>query len=150
MVRLIDEIKAEKESITKTLRAIEKAIKRQETTIIELAAIATFLQNAYNGMENILKRALVFINVSIPSSASWHKDLLDLSVNNKIISFELSNRLDEYRAFRHFSIHGYGINLDKEKLLPLAENLPSLWKDFESEIEIMIKSLKVNENENTE
>ena len=47
-----------------------------------------------------------------------------------LISLELSKRLDEYRAFRHFSIHGYGIMLDKEKLMPLATNLPDLWSDF--------------------
>ncbi|MFQ6073558.1 MAG: hypothetical protein ACE5KT_12775 [Methanosarcinales archaeon] len=32
--------------------------------------------------------------------------------------------------------------LDKEKLMPLAENLPDLWKDFESELDTFINSLK--------
>jgi hypothetical protein len=32
--------------------------------------------------------------------------------------------------------------LDKEKLMPLAENLPNLWKEFESELEIFLNSLK--------
>lgn len=31
--------------------------------------------------------------------------------------------------------------LDKEKLIPLAENLPDLWKDFESELETFLNSL---------
>ncbi|MFW9990034.1 MAG: hypothetical protein ACFFC3_15410 [Candidatus Odinarchaeota archaeon] len=99
-------------------------------------------------MENLIKRILKFEDISVPSSESWHKDLLDLSVNNNIISLELSNRLDEYRAFRHFFIHGYGINLDKEKLLPLAENLPLLWKDFKLELEILINSLKTKKENN--
>jgi uncharacterized protein YutE (UPF0331/DUF86 family) len=142
MDKLIHEVEAEKEYMSKTLKGLNKAIKRKKTTIIELAAIATFLQNAYNGMENLIKRTLKFKGISIPSSESWHKDLLDLSVNNEIISLELSNRLNEYRAFRHFFIHGYGINLDKEKLMPLAESLPLLWKDFESEIEQFLMSLK--------
>jgi len=80
--------------------------------------------------------------MSIPVSESWHKDLLDLSVINQIISLELSKRLDEYRAFRHFFVHGYGIMIDKEKLMPLAENLPNLWKDFESELDTFIKSFR--------
>ena len=147
MDRLINEIEAEREHMSKTLEALNKVMKREKTTIIELAAIATFLQNAYNGMENLIKRTLKFKGISIPSSESWHKNLLDLSVNSKIISLELSNRLDEYRAFRHFFIHGYGINLDKEKLLPLAENLPLLWKDFKCEMVSLIKSLK-NTKEN--
>ena len=57
-----------------------------------------------------------------------------------LISLELSKRLDEYRAFRHFSIHGYGVLLDKGKLMPLATNLPDLWSDFESEVDTFIKS----------
>nr|QNO52077.1 hypothetical protein IPGHNFGK_00033 [Methanosarcinales archaeon ANME-1 ERB6] len=63
-------------------------------------------------------------------------------VQAEIISLELSKRLDEYRAFRHFSIHGYGVLLDKEKLMPLAGNLPDLWKDFECEVDTSMKSLR--------
>ncbi len=133
MDELFREVQAEKEHILATLQALKEALERKEKTVVELAAIATFLQNTYNGIENILKRALKYKGISIPVSESWHKDLLDLSVNNQIISLELSKRLDEYRAFRHFFIHGYGIMLDKEKLMPLAKNLPDLWKDFESE-----------------
>ncbi len=142
MDELLREVLAEKEHILDTLRALNEALERKEKTVVELAAISTFLQNTYNGMENMLKRVLKFKGISIPVSESWHKDLLDLSVNNQIISLELSKRLDEYRAFRHFFIHGYGIMLDREKLMPLAENLPDLWKEFESELDIFIKSLR--------
>ncbi len=139
--KLIREIQAEKEYISSTLQALKEAMTRKKQTIVELAAIATFIQNTYNGMENLLKRALLFKNISIPVSEFWHKNLLDLSVNNKIISLELSEKLDEFRAFRHFFIHGYGINLNKQKLLPLAENLSHLWEEFESEINKYIKIL---------
>lgn len=141
MDELLQEIAAEKEHISETLRALQKALERKEKTIIELAAVATFLQNTYNGMENILKRILKFKEVAIPRSKTYHKDLLDLSVDNKIISFELSKKFDEYRAFRHFSVHGYGIMLDRERLIPLAKNLSSVWKKFESELDILIKSM---------
>lgn len=66
---------------------------------------------------------------------------MHISVDRQIISSELSRKLDEYLAFRHFFVHGYGIMLDKEKLIPLAENLPDLWKDFESELETFLNSL---------
>ncbi|MCW3128831.1 MAG: hypothetical protein N2V75_01830 [Methanophagales archaeon] len=141
MDELFREVEAEKELILATLQALKEALERKEKTVVELAAIATFLQNAYNGIENVLKRTLKHKGISIPLSESWHKDLLDLSVNHQIISSELSRRLDEYRAFRHFSVHGYGIMLDEEKLIPLAEKLPDLWKDFESELEAFLNSL---------
>lgn len=141
MDELLREVQAEKEHILATLQALKEALERKEKTVVELAAIATFLQNAYNGIENILKRILKYEGISVPLSESWHKDLLDLSVDRQIISSELSRKSDEYRAFRHFFVHGYGIMLDKEKLMPLAENLPDLWKDFESELETFLNSL---------
>lgn len=137
---LLREVQAEKRIYFGYVSSIKRSIERKEKTVVELAAISTFLQNTYNGMENILKRVLKFKRVSIPVSASWHKDLLDLSVNNQIISLELSKKLDEYRAFRHFFIHGYGVLLDKERLMPLADSLPDLWKDFEFEIATFMKS----------
>ena len=141
MDELYREVQAEKEHILATLQALKEALERKEKTVVELAAIATFLQNAYNGIENILKRVLKYVGISVPLSESRHKDLLGLSVDRQIISSELSRRLEEYRAFRHFFIHGYGIMLDEEKLMPLAENLPDLWKDFESELETFLNSL---------
>ena len=142
MDELLRELSAEKEHISETLHALRQALERKEKTIVELAGIATFLQNTYNGMENILKRILKFKAVSTPVSDSFHKDLLDISVSNQIISFELSKKFDEYRAFRHFFVHGYGIMLDKELLMPLAENLPNIWKEFESELDTLIESMK--------
>lgn len=142
MNELLREVQSEKEYILDTLQALKEVLDRKEKTIVELAAIATFLQNIYNGIENMLKRVLKFKGISFSFSESWHKDLLDISVDNQIISLELLRKLDEYRAFRHFSIHGYGITLDKEKLMPLTENLPDLWKNFESELDTFIDSLK--------
>lgn len=139
---LIQEIEAEKEHIIYTLDALRKTLSRKEITFVEIAAVATFIQNAYNGIENILKRTLKYMKIPIRFSESWHKDLLELSAENRIISFELMKRLDEYRAFRHFFVHGYGIMLDKKKLMPLAKKLPRLWRDFESELEKLLKSLK--------
>ena len=142
MDELLREVQAEKEYLLNTFRALNEALQRKEKTVVELAAISTFLQNTYNGIENILKRVLKFKGISLPVSGSWHKDLLDLAVNNQIISLELSRRLDEYRAFRHFFIHGYGVLLDEEKLMPLVESLPDLWKYFEFEIDTFINSLR--------
>ena len=93
------------------------------------------------GIENILKRILKYEEIFVPLSESWHKDLLDLSVDRQIISSGLSRKLNEYRAFRHFFVHGYGTMLNKGKLMPFAENLPDLWKDFESELEAFLNSL---------
>lgn len=82
-----------------------------------------------------------YIIVKIPSSASSHKDLLNVAVDEDILSHDLSDRLDKYRGFRHFFVHAYGILLEEEELRPLAENLPKVWDQFEQEIENFIKKL---------
>jgi len=138
MDELTQEVQAEKEHILGTLRVLEKVLDREEKTIIELSAIATFLQDTYNGMENILKRILKSKGIPVPRTGSSHKDLLNTAVDNQIISYELSRRMDEYRAFRHFFVHGYGIMLDEEKLMPLAKGLPGLWGNFEHEVNAFI------------
>lgn len=89
MNELFRELEAEKEYILATLQALKEALERKERTVVELAAIATFLQNAYNGIDNVLKRTLKYKGISIPLSESWHKDLLFLSVFHRIISEEL-------------------------------------------------------------
>ncbi len=140
MDELRREIAAEKEHISNTLRSLQEALGRDETTVVELAAVAMFLQNIYNGLENILKRTLKSKHISLPASGSSHRDLLELSVDRRIISLELSKKLDEYRAFRHFSVHGYGIMLDEERLMPLADNLPNIWGQFEAELHRFLES----------
>ena len=52
---LIEEFEAERESMLKTLNGLTEAMNRKEKTIIELAAISTFIHNTYNGIENFLK-----------------------------------------------------------------------------------------------
>lgn len=138
MDKLVQEVTAEKEHIETTLLALSEALSRPEKTIIELAAIGTFLHNIYSGMENILKRILKFQGIAIPGSQSSHKDLLDHSVAAGVISQSLSEELDEYRGFRHFFVHAYSFMLNTGQLIPLAENLPATWAQFETEIELYL------------
>jgi len=141
MDELLQEINAAKELISRTLAELKNALPVEDKTALELAGISIFLQNAYNGIENIFKRILLFKKISVPDSKTSHKDLLDIVVENGIISFELSESIDKYRAFRHFSIHGYGINLDKKRIGSLAENIVDVYSSFEKEIEIFLKKL---------
>lgn len=142
MGKLRDEFLIEKEHIIITLRSLKLTLNRDKISVIELAAIATFLQNTYNGIENILKRILKFKRIYVRQSRTYHKDILNISVDNKIITPEISGELEEYLAFRHFFIHGYGVMLDDEKLLPIAKKLPKVWKHFESDITTTIDNLE--------
>jgi len=142
MDNLLQDIAAEKERIESTLKALEETLRRKKRGFIELAAIATCLHNAYNGIENLLKRILKYMKVPLPDSSTSHKDLLTSATERGIIPHEISEALDEYRAFRHFFVHGYGILLQETPLEPLAQNLPKVWHRLEVELNSFLSSLR--------
>jgi len=144
MDEILQDIVAEKERIEATLKALQKTLRRKRRTFIELAAMATCLHNCYSGMENLLKRTLQYLKIPLPHSATSHKDLLDLAVEQNLISKEISESLNEYRGFRHFFVHGYGISLNKAPLQKLAQNLPEVWNRFESEFDAFVKTQTVS------
>ena len=121
---------AERENVEKALNDLKTAMNRKEKTVIELAAIATFLHNIYNGIENILKQIIKAKAMSMPSSETWHKDLLNLSVSIGIITEELASELYTYLAFRHFFVHGYGFKLEEAHLRSLADDISRIWSQF--------------------
>jgi len=127
---LLEDISLEKERVEKTLEALQFTLERKERSFVERAAIATCLHNVYNGIENLLKRVLKFIEIPLPDSKSSHQDLIQHAVEQKLISEELAESLDEYRAFRHFFVHGYGILLSEApfagSVRKLAGSLASL------------------------
>ena len=68
---------------------------------IDLGVLGTFLHNIYTGIENILKQILQEKTISIPHTASSHKDLLALAVSENVISQALA---DDFSHFYHFAI----------------------------------------------
>ena len=135
MDELQKQVLAEKENVEIALENLKLAKSRKEKTVIELAAIGTFLHNIYNGIENILKRVVVAKNVEIPTSVTWHKDLLNLSLSIGIISENTCDDLYKYLTFRHFFIHAYGFMLEEAYMKDLMNDIPDVWSRFLKEIE---------------
>ena len=139
MDKLRRQIRAEEENVEIALGNLKQTIKREERTVIELAAIGTFLHNIYNGVENILKQIIVAKGGELPVSGTWHKDLLNRSVSMGIVSEELSDELYRYLTFRHFFVHAYGFMLEETHLEDLVNDIPEIWSQFLSEIEKYLK-----------
>jgi uncharacterized protein YutE (UPF0331/DUF86 family) len=135
MVDFARRIAAEKEKVERSLDNLKDVMDRGEKTVVELAAIATFIHNIYSGIENILKQVLKARGRDIPKSKTWHKDLLNDSVSIGIVSKKLSDELYEYLTFRHFFVHAYGFMLEEEHLKDLAGNIPTIWLEFLSAAE---------------
>jgi len=115
------------------LFTVVKPQKRKYSTV-ELAAIATFLHNFYNGIENVLKRILMQKRLEIKDTSTWHKDLLKMAADDGIISADLYNALSNYLSFRHFFVHAYSFALRWEDLKPLVDKIAETVKTFESSI----------------
>jgi len=134
MADLQARIKVEIYNISLALEEINSHKDKKDKTNIELAGIAAFLHNFYTGIENILKQILLEKEVTIVKSDFWHKALLDICVENRIISSELKNSLSDYLAFRHFFVHSYGFMLDENRLLSLANNASEIFTTFKENI----------------
>ena len=109
--------------------------------MVELAAIATFLHNVYNGMGNILKLILKSKGVAVLGSETWHKELLERSVSEKVLSRALADQLYPYLAFRHFFSHSYSFRLAAEQLIPLATAIPPVSERFIFEVDTALRTL---------
>jgi len=70
----------------------------------------------------------------IPTGVSWHKELLVIAENKKIISNEILNKIKEYLAFRHFFLHAYALELHYSRIETLVENIFDIFEDFKEEI----------------
>ena len=127
---------AEFENIDKVVASLSSVAvsgKKNHPTA-NLASMAVFIHNAYNGMENILKRVLLSKNVPIKDSPTWHKDVLKASLDHGIIDRRLFDAMSDYLSFRHFFVHSYVFTLKWEELKPLTVNLKGTLNDFKSAI----------------
>ena len=101
---------------------------------LELAGVATYLHNFYNGVENILKIIFKEKKIPFPSGESWHKELIETAEKLKIISKETRIKIGAYLAFRHFFSHAYALDLDPDKLEPLIMNIQNVFNLFKKDI----------------
>lgn len=101
----------------------------REPTVREKTAAAAFIAQFYGGIENILKRIHRYHGISMPVGDAWHIEIfkrfsppgyLDLPI---LFDDSLARALSPYRKFRHVVYHGYGFQLEWERM---KEGLDSL------------------------
>ena len=107
--------------------------------LMETAAACAMLHSFYTGIEKILKIVALDRDRNIPSSESWHRDLLtQLAAPTEsrppVITNELVNRLLEFLAFRHL-FRGASIALMRwNKLSPPVEKVEAVHREFVREL----------------
>lgn len=113
----------------------------------EKTAAAAFLSSFYNGIENILKRILKFYAIEIMQGESWHIQIFKKFCTPshaplpEFFSGKMIDTFSTYRKFRHVFFHGYGFQLDWERMIDGIKNVHSAFEQFREKVEQYTKSL---------
>jgi uncharacterized protein YutE (UPF0331/DUF86 family) len=141
MAEIREKIDAEFENLERVVQELPVAEKLDKLSTLELSGVAVLVHNFYNGIENILKQMALLGSLRLPEGPSWHSDLLTSSFTEGVISDSTKERLKEYLGFRHFFSHAYAFDLETERLLPLAAELPETLRQFKEDIEKAVQKL---------
>jgi hypothetical protein len=125
LAQIREEVLIELDNLETTVAEVE-ALRRdlagREPTNREKTAAATFLAQFYSGVENILKRLSRFYAVPLPAGDTWHAELFkrfckpSLPPLPELFDATLAARLAPFRKFRHVVFHGYGFQIDWERM----------------------------------
>jgi uncharacterized protein YutE (UPF0331/DUF86 family) len=138
MNNLAERIAAECENIDRALSEMPSADDLGKLSSLELAGVAALLHDVYNGIENVLKQVLSADSIPPPTGDSWHRDLLAVANSNEFISDETTLNLRRYLAFRHFFAHGYSLDIDPERLVPLVRDIKKCVSSFRDGIDFVV------------
>lgn len=148
---LEEEIAVELEALESTvneLLSLQGDVAGRQPTVREKTAAAAFLAQFYNGVENILKRISRYHNVAIPSGETWHVDLFQRYCSPlkpdlpTLLNKAMSSALAPYRRFRHVAFHGYGFQLDWERMADGVAGIQKVFLRFKSSLSDYMESIK--------
>ena len=140
MTPIRDRIEAETENIQRVLSVLvgTDPWTAESLSPLELAGVGALLHDLYSGIESILKQMVREEGVALPDGPAWHRDLVTLAVSMDIISEPTANLLKPYMAFRHFFVHGYSLELDPRRIMPLLSDARSMFETFRMEIDTFL------------
>lgn len=142
----LEPIRIEIDSIQTVLNEISAIITEypdREPDIRGKAALASFIAQFYNGIENIMKRIMKINGRALPKGENWHAELFNLFVGQGAPGFPVLFSEQEalvfkkLRKFRHIVYHGYSFRLEYELMKNNVEGLQDSFNMF-------IQNLKAN------
>nr|WP_048327404.1 hypothetical protein [Crocosphaera watsonii]CCQ70372.1 hypothetical protein CWATWH0402_4101 [Crocosphaera watsonii WH 0402] len=141
--------------INQELNKIHQAFQQLEMFMVELNdneqpiygeaivnSIALNLHGIYTGIERIFEVIATEIDLSLPTGNKWHRDLLDQmavsipDVRKEVITEETRTALDELRRFRHVIRSAYSFQLDKQKVLNVANEFLNCYSYLTQELQL--------------
>jgi hypothetical protein len=146
---------AQIERLFETYRDLLEQVQYKEPDHIEIAAIASVLHSFYNGLENIFLSVAKGIDRNVPVGNRWHQDLLTnmahaIAERPSVLTCEMSHKLGDYLAFRHFYRHSYSFILEWTELGKLVIPVAEVWKELKNELHVFLNSIEHQGNPQTD
>lgn len=147
---LREEIAIELENIETVLRELSQLrhnVRGREASLLEKTAASAFLAQFYNGLENILKRISRYCNMPLPTGEIWHVELFRRFCTPPapplpaLIDPSLAAALAPYRKFRHVVHHGYGFQLDWERMADGIDQVNDVYRRLKICLDDYMQSL---------
>ncbi len=147
---LKEEIAIELENIETVLRELSqlhKNVQGREASLLEKTAASAFLAQFYNGLENILKRISRYCNVPLPTGEIWHVEFFRYFCTPPtpplpaLFDPSLAADLAPYRKFRHVVHHGYGFQLDWERMAEGIGQVNDVYRRLKIRLDDYMQSL---------
>ncbi len=110
------------QQVVNELEALHRDVSGRESTVREKTAAAAFLAQFYTGIENFLKRLSRFHGVELPAGETWHLELFERFRHPgqppllALFDEALARQLGPFRRFRHVVHHGYGFQLEWDRM----------------------------------
>lgn len=138
--RLDDELRA----LSQTIETLNALIEQVDTLpeIAWVPATAGYIEDFYSGCERLAERIAVALDGGLPQGRNWHEQLLaQLAAPGghqrpPLWDGALMAELETYRRFRHRVRHLYSINLDGERVLALAQQVPTLYEKVQRAVAV--------------
>jgi len=148
---LREEIAVELELMDATVQellALQRDAAERELTVREKTAAAAFLAQFYNGVENIFKRISRFHAVPLPTGDTWHVDLFKRfcfppqEPLPALLDDPLASDLAPFRKFRHVVYHGYGFQLEWNRMAEGIASVEDVFSRFKSRLVDYLRTLE--------
>jgi len=135
------------QQVVNELEALRRDVAGREPSVREKTAAAAFLAQFYTGIENILKRLSRFHDVVLPVGDNWHLDLFKRFCGAgqpplpPLFDENLERQLGPFRRFRHVVHHGYGFQIDWDRMLEGLDQVSVVMTAFRSRVTAHLETL---------
>ncbi|MCX7045642.1 MAG: hypothetical protein NTX50_09190 [Candidatus Sumerlaeota bacterium] len=123
-------LREESANIEITLCLIEELLGKPTLDVHSVVALGTYIQNAYTGVERIIRGFLEAKNIRIEKGEFWHTALLQSALREHMVSERQYGVLLELLKYRHVHIHGYGHLIKELRLREIAAPAPATIREF--------------------